>query len=157
MSNGGKGDWIPGTNAKAYEAGYGQVDWNAREREAARRALEAAAAQVPSWSEERLALDAPEVPRLDPPHLFLGEPVILGFDPGAGDEMAILASCARPDGVITIEPIYGPKLQTFNRDDFGVLVIEERTEPDFTVPRPSWWRRAWDRITKALTAPCWDP
>jgi len=32
-THGGKGDWIPGTNDKAYAENYPTIDWDARARE----------------------------------------------------------------------------------------------------------------------------
>lgn len=160
LGDGGKTDARRNEDASAFARGYEGIDWNAREREAQasdflavehdtplsnnfyRRMVEKLAVPEPvisGWLREGpgdpvyigIDLAAPEVPRVDAPHLFLGD-------------------------TVTFDLIRGPTAPVFNPDDFGVIAVEHREEPDFSVPRPSWWRRAWDRVCEALT-PCWDP
>lgn len=190
MTDGGKGDWIPGTNAKAFDANYPGIDWTARDRLAlhtavieglAARGIDDVAVVVQAVSGGEWHISCPDLPgfmvgghttptrtladlaaiavnviagaaaNARKPKLLLGEwqqatPEILGFDPSG------------PDGDMTTARVIGPKRPAFNPDDFGVLAIEHREEPDFSLPkRAPWWRRAWERVVCFVLAPCWDP
>lgn len=171
----GKGDNRRRENRAAVDHNWGEIDWNARERDAEAHLflgeqVVAVEHDTPLSNDfyrrmvERLATHPPEM-QFEIPRMGPGDPVYIGFD---------LAAPEPPTFAIDFtNPVTG---LTWNPDDFGVIAVNTRETPDVSpttyaeldagpvlhfsrsvLPRATWWRRLWWRVCDAFTRPCMDP